>query len=107
MMEAQGYHMKRFYPAATTLETRIAGSGPLLQMQPGSITIKTLNTGTAMAHNVTLQLTFSSAPEISTFLPDPIHHDLDIRVDAVVDRAATGGTFQQLAVRVRGRKRNL
>ena len=61
-MEAQGYHIKRFYPAATTLGMNVSPSAPLRQMKPGSISITTANSGTATAHNVSLSLTFPTVP---------------------------------------------
>ncbi len=62
LMEAQGYHMKRFYPVSTTLVSQISSSSSLRQMMPGGIALSTQNTGAVMAHNVSVQLTFSSAP---------------------------------------------
>ncbi len=61
-MEATGYHMKRFYPAATMLGTHVTANGPLRQSRPGSIAINTGNFGAAAAHNVNLVLTFPTAP---------------------------------------------
>lgn len=62
MMEAQGYHLKRFYPATTTLATTLTPDGRLRQLKPGSITIKATNFGAVMADNVNLTLTFPSPP---------------------------------------------
>ncbi|MEO5715625.1 MAG: hypothetical protein ABIT37_19255 [Luteolibacter sp.] len=62
LMDGQGYHIKRFYPAATTLGTNVTAGAPLRQMKPGSISITTANTGAAAAHNVSLSLTFQTAP---------------------------------------------
>ncbi len=62
LMEEEGYHIKRFYPASTTLTTVISAHGPLQRMAPGSITLTTRNSPAAMAHNITLELTFSIAP---------------------------------------------
>ncbi|MEO8614594.1 MAG: hypothetical protein ABI600_05585 [Luteolibacter sp.] len=61
-MDAQGYHMKRFYPAVTTLGTNVTAGAPLRQMKPGSISITTANSGAATAHNVVLSLTFPTVP---------------------------------------------
>lgn len=62
LMEAKGYHLKRFYPEATSVATVIAANGPLRQLKAGSIAITTANTGAAAAHNVSLTLTFPTAP---------------------------------------------
>jgi len=66
LMETQGYHIKRFYPTATTVGNRIAASGTLRRMKPGNITLETRNTGAKMAHNLSLKLTFSTAPTTVT-----------------------------------------
>jgi hypothetical protein len=62
LMEAKGYHLKRFYPGATTLGTTVSANGPLRQMKPGSITITTANSGAVAADNINLTLTFPTAP---------------------------------------------
>ena len=62
LMEARGYHMKRFYPAAAAVNTRIPAAAPLRRLTPASVTLETRNPGANMAHNVSLELTFSSAP---------------------------------------------
>lgn len=62
LMDPQGYHMKRFYPATTTLGTSASAPSPLRQMKPGSISITTSNSGAAMAHNVSISITFPTAP---------------------------------------------
>ena len=62
LMEPKGYHLKRFYPAATTVATSVTSAAPLRQMKAGSISINTSNSGAAAAQNVSLQLTFPAAP---------------------------------------------
>lgn len=62
LMNAKGYHMKRFYPAATTVSTTVVAAAPLHEMKSGSIWITTRNSGAAMAHNVSLTLRFVTAP---------------------------------------------
>ncbi len=62
LMDAKGYHLKRFYPEATTLLTNATAPAPLRQLKSGSISITTENSGAATAHNVNLTLTFPSAP---------------------------------------------
>lgn len=66
LMESKGYHLKRFYPAATTVSTQVAAVGSLKKMQPGNISISIVNSGTAAAHNATVTLSFTSAPTIVT-----------------------------------------
>jgi len=43
----------------------------------------------------------------SSGLPNEGHGLVDVRVDAVVDRAAEGGGFEKLALGVIGRERDL
>ena len=62
LMEVKGYHMKRFYPATTTLGTSASSVTPLRQMKAGSVLITNSNSGSAMAHNVVLSITFPTAP---------------------------------------------
>jgi len=62
LMEAKGFHMSRFYPAATAVAMQTSATGALRPGQAGSATIQASNTGAATAHNLTLKVTFSSAP---------------------------------------------
>jgi len=62
LMEAKGYHITRSQPASTAVSVQAAASAVLKPAQSGSITFTTANTGSAAAHNIALQLTFSSAP---------------------------------------------
>jgi hypothetical protein len=62
MMAKQGYHMIRFHPAHTQLDTRVTAGAPLHQHKPGSVTITPTNTGAETAHNVSLSLTFPTPP---------------------------------------------
>ena len=62
LMETRGYHVKRFYPLATTVTTQIIATDPLLQGGPARLTVNTENTGASPANNLSLILTFSEAP---------------------------------------------
>ncbi len=62
MMEAKGYHLKRFYPDATTLTSNTTAAATLRQMKAGSVNIQASNTGSATAHNVAVKITFSQIP---------------------------------------------
>jgi hypothetical protein len=62
LMEAQGYHVKRFYPAATSVMTTATATSTLRRTKPGCITLSAQTSGAADAQNVSLQLTFSNAP---------------------------------------------
>ena len=62
LMEAKGFHISRFYPATTTVSIQTSATGALRPGQAGSATIQASNTGAAIAHNLSLKLTFSSAP---------------------------------------------
>jgi hypothetical protein len=61
-MEAEGYHVKRFYPATTTVTTSATGVGTLRRAKSGSVVLTAQNTGANDAHNVATTLTFSNAP---------------------------------------------
>ena len=66
MMEADGYHVRRFFSEATTLGSTVSSTVELRRSVPGSITITTQNLGLAEAHNFVASLTFTSPPtEIS------------------------------------------
>jgi len=62
LMDGQGYHMKRLNPAATTVGVQISANGFLRRLKAGSAALNVQNTGSAEAHNLTLQLTFSHPP---------------------------------------------
>ncbi|MDB6079219.1 MAG: hypothetical protein JWO82_2966 [Akkermansiaceae bacterium] len=62
MMDAQGYHVKRLHPAATTLNLSAAPAAPLQTGQARSVLFTIDNAGSADAHNLTLTLTFSVPP---------------------------------------------
>lgn len=62
MMAAKGYQVRRAYPAATLLETQIVGDGMPRQRKPGSVTIFQENSGAAEARNISMRISFSSAP---------------------------------------------
>ena len=62
LMEPKGYHIKRFYPAATTITTTAASTGTLRRMKTGGVSITANNSGAETAHNVNLDLTFTTAP---------------------------------------------
>lgn len=62
LMEPQGYHMKRVYPEPVSLDTNIQASGTLRRMMPGGVVIGTSNTGANAAHNIAIQISFSTAP---------------------------------------------
>jgi hypothetical protein len=62
LMEAQGFHVKRFYPATTTVTTSAAGVGTLRRAKSGSVLLTVQNSGANDAHNIASTLTFSNAP---------------------------------------------
>ena len=61
-MEAEGFHVKRFYPATTSVTTSAAGVGTLRRAKSGSVLLTAQNSGANDAHNVATTLTFSNAP---------------------------------------------
>ncbi len=61
-METQGFHVKRFYPASTTVTTSAAGVGTLRRAKSGSVVLTAQNSGANDAHNLATTLTFSNAP---------------------------------------------
>lgn len=62
LMEPKGYHIKRFYPAVTTVGAAAAATGTLRRMKTGGVSISVGNSGAEAAHNVSLHLTFQTAP---------------------------------------------
>ena len=62
MMNAKGYHVKRCYPATTSVGAEALPQGTLRQLKAGSARIAVGNTGANVAHNVSLRITFSAAP---------------------------------------------
>jgi hypothetical protein len=62
MMEAEGYHVRRFYPEATSVVDGVAADGVVRRLKAGAVKISVENTGAAVAHNVSVRLTFSEAP---------------------------------------------
>lgn len=62
LMEAEGYHIKRFHPDLTTVQSSIGAVNALRKLKSGTIQISAQNNGSASAHNVTATLTFSHPP---------------------------------------------
>ncbi len=62
LMETQGFHVKRFYPATTTVTTSATASVSLRRAKSGTVILTAQNTGGNDAHNVATTLTFSNAP---------------------------------------------
>lgn len=62
LMEAQGHHVKRFYPATTAVTTSAAGLGTLRRAKSGTVVLTSQNSGASDAHNLATTLTFSNAP---------------------------------------------
>lgn len=62
LMEADGFHVKRFYPATTSVTTTAAGVGTLRRAKSGSVALTAQNSGANDAHNLSTTLTFSNAP---------------------------------------------
>ncbi len=66
LMAAQGYHMTRSHPPLTLVSPQISAADPLSRMKAGGVTLDLRNLGFATAHNITLRLTFSAAPDSVT-----------------------------------------
>jgi hypothetical protein len=65
-MEAQGYHMIRSHPVATTVSISTAPAATFVPGQAGSVTFTPSNTGDAEADNLTLTVRFSRPPAALT-----------------------------------------
>ena len=62
MMEAEGYHLKRFFTAKPSLHTTSAAVGNLRQSKAGTVRWSVANSSGNAAHNLSFKLTFSQAP---------------------------------------------